>query len=172
MAKSPKALEKHTRAFYDILVSLGEPDPELENALVVEVRLSQLFKECGIPGTYYARIRAILFDGADPCVVMLSRGVVGRPSVVCLRHPPSKEIFTDEGLTTRPHTATLYADATARIKQLEAWRETVSPAGFNVVEALRDHEHRLARLEAQMAEMPATQERQSNGKKAQDAGSD
>ena len=38
--KLPKALERHTRAFYDKLVELGKPDPELDgvsrrNATVV-----------------------------------------------------------------------------------------------------------------------------------------
>ena len=31
--KLPKALEHHTRAFYDKLVELGKPDPELDGAL-------------------------------------------------------------------------------------------------------------------------------------------
>ena len=47
MADKPRALELHTRAFYDALVELAEPDSELEGTLVVETRLSGLQRELG-----------------------------------------------------------------------------------------------------------------------------
>jgi hypothetical protein len=159
----PKALERHTRAFYDGLELLGKDDPEI-GGLVVETRLSYLFQELEIPSTYYARIRVILFGGADPCVIMLRRGTHGNPSVVVLRHPPSAELFADEGLTQARSAATVFLDATKRVEKLEAWRDSLTPADenrLNVVEALRNHETRLAALEA-------SQEGETNGKTAQD----
>jgi hypothetical protein len=166
--KLPRALELHTRAFYDALVELGKPDPEMGDMLIVETRLSYLHQELDIPGTYYAKIRAILFGGIDPCAVMLRRGTHGMPSIVALRHPPDAENFTAEGLTPRPHAATLLEDATERVRKLEAWRDSLSPAEenrLNVVEAIRNHETRLVRIEAQIL---AILQRETNGKTAQD----
>jgi hypothetical protein len=159
------ALERHTRTLYDRLVSLGKYDAEFE-CEVVETRLTLLHRELNIPATYYAKIRAILFDGIDPCVVMLERGAVGNPSVVALRHPPSEEIFTSEGLTSVRARGTVSSEA-QRIQKLEAWRDSLSPADenrLNVVEALRNHESRLVKLE----ERVANQEGETNGKTAQD----
>lgn len=160
------ALERHTRALYDRLVELGKPDPELDGALIVSTRLTLLHRELDIPAAYYAKIRAILFDGYDPCVVMLQRGGTGNPSVVALRHPPSEEIFTEEGLTSARARDTVSSEA-QRIQKLEAWRDSLSPAEenrLNVVEALRNHELRIATLEAYVA----NQEGETNGKTAQD----
>lgn len=162
--KLPKMLEVHTRAYYDGLVVLGKPDPEMDDTLIVETRLTQLFQELDIPNTYYARIRTLLFGGSDPCVIMLRRGTSGMPSVVALRHPPSDEIFTDKGLTTRPHPGTVLLDALERVSKLEAWRESLSPveeSRLNVVEALRNHESRLAAIEASLTG-------ETNAKNAQD----
>lgn len=168
-SKLPKALELHTRATYDALASLGKPDPELDDALVVETRLTYLQKELDIPGTYYARIRAILFDGVDPCVVMLKRGTHGSPSVVALRHPPTAEQFADKNLTVAPHPGRLYLDATERIEKLEAWRDSMTVGGtLSVIEALRNHEARLAAIESLMAQTAARGKGETNGKNAQD----
>ena len=165
------ALELHTRAFYDKLVELGKPDDELEGTLVVETRLTYLQRELGIPATYYAQIRAVLFDGFDPCAVMLKRGTHSMPSVVALRHPPDAEIFTDQGLTLRRTAATVLSDAAKRIAEIEAWRESLSPAEenrLNVVEALRNHETRLANIEAQLTDILASLQGETNGKNAQE----
>jgi hypothetical protein len=165
LAKLPKALESHTRTFYGRLELLAKEDPEM--GLVVETRISHLFQELDIPTTYYARIRAILFDGADPCAVMLRRGTHGKPSVVVLRHPPTVEMFSDEGLTLHRAAATVFLDAAERIEKLEAWRDSLIPADenrLNVVEALRNHERRLATLEAYVASLIG----ETNGKNAQD----
>jgi hypothetical protein len=151
---------------------MGKPDPEMDGALVVETRISHLFQEIDIPSTYYARIRAILFGGADPCVVMLRRGTHGRPSVVVLRHPPTAELFADEGLTLARSAATVFLDAAERIQKLEAWRDSLTPADedrLNVVEALRNHETRLVALEAALADRVASQQGETNGKNAQDS---
>lgn len=165
--KLPKALEQHTRALYDLLELLASPDPEMENVPIVETRLSLLYQQLNIPATYYAKIRAILFDGPDPCVVMLRRGTAGKPSVLAIQHPPDAEAFTKENLTLTRSAATVFLDAADRVYKLEAWRDSLTPADedrLNVVEALRNHERRIATLESAILDL----ERQSNGKNAQD----
>jgi hypothetical protein len=161
------ALEAHTRALYDKLVELGKPDPDLDGALVIVARLTDLHGELGIPSNYYAKIRALLFAGTDPCVIMLQRGGAGKPSVLALRHPPEAETFVQVGLTWRGVHGRVSLDAAERIQKLEAWRESLSPADenrLNIVEALRNHETRLAALEA-------SHKGETNGKTAQDRSS-
>ena len=121
------ALERHTRALYDRLVELGKPDPELDGALIVSTRLTLLHRELDIPAAYYAKIRAILFDGYDPCVVMLQRGGTGKPSVLALRHPPVADNFARMALTSAGVRGTVSSEA-QRIQKLEAWRDSLSPA--------------------------------------------
>ena len=166
--KPPTALERHTRLLYDKLEELGEPDPEIEDTRIVETRMTHLFEELGIPVGYYSRIRSVLFDGIDPCVILIQRGSHGMPSVLAVRHPPTPEIFTQEGLTRRDSAGTVLLDAAGRVTELERWRDSLTPADesrLNVVEAIRNHEARLAKLEALLAEGTASTG-ETNGKTA------
>ena len=164
--KPPRALETHTNVLYERLEELGKPDPKLDDAMIVKTRLTYLFQELDIPAGYYSQIRSVLFDGFDPCVVMLERGSHGNPSVLAVRHPPDADSFARLALTLADRDGTVSVHK--RVDEIEAWRESLTPADenrLNVVDALRNHETRLAELETQMA---AILKGETNGKTAQD----
>lgn len=118
---------------------------------IFEGKLSDLYNDLKLSGTYYSRIRKLLIR--YDCITYLVRGTKTYDSILVLNKPlPPLENILPEDLTPAPGDATLQA-VEERVSGLEhqlaalgAWRETL---GGLSIEILRNIEHRLSQLEKQ-----------------------
>lgn len=141
MADVESAKERHTYAVYDVLADLAEPDDIGNN--VVACNITDVYRNLDITPSYHKDIRRVLFDSNPPCLTMVARGGGGKPSVFYVHRRPEEKDFASD-LTDVKESAKLSAGQIAeRLERLEA-----RLAGLNIVEALRNHEHRIAQLEA------------------------
>jgi len=146
---------RHARALYDELKSRAKPEPNGDE--LAEVYMTSLYEELGISPNYRVAVRKILFDSNPPCAIKVVQGAGGRPTLVYLLREPNLSDLTGEDTSGRLSAGQI----SEKLKRLEAWR--LSLAGLNIVEALRNHESRLAELEAQVATVATNEERDTNG---------
>lgn len=131
-------------------------DQRDEDVFIYHGKVTELFRELGIPTMYYSAIRRFLVHCG--CIEMVKRGARGTGSEVRLLHRPVPEDSTaeivkiaSERLTVGPESATLSVEFERRIRRLEKWRETLG--GLNIAEAFRNQEMRIADLQTQVAEL-------------------
>lgn len=145
-------IQNYTREFCKMLKESLEPIEDGENGeRVGEVYLTRIFDICNIPAPYYSAIRKVVFESEPPIAVLLQRGAGGRGSIVAWMRDPTEENLasTRLHLTKAADAATLAQDTERRLSILEAWRNSF--ATLNVIQAMKDHEDRLVRLEEQLA---------------------
>jgi len=149
------------KQFYELLLERAKEELVGDtSALVFRGKLTEIYDTMGISGVYYTRIRKI-FRKYD-CVTYVERGTKAYDSVVVLNHPPpAPEILTEDDLTDREGDATLKAvaerldEAEAVTEKLENWYNGLG--GLNIVEAFRNFERRLTKLEQLAKEFQETQ---------------
>jgi len=154
------AVARHARKFYAELESRARPDGN--GNMVATVYITALYSELGVSPGYQVRVREILFDSNPPCAVVARQGAGGHPSVIFLLHPPT-EGNVEEALTGEISRASLsVGQIEERVRGIEARLGT----GLNIVEALRNHERRIATLETAVAEvgLDGEQGENANGK--------
>lgn len=145
-------IEGYTREFCNLLKEQLEPVQDGEDGRRVgEVYLTRIFNTCNIPGPYYSAIRKVVFESEPPIAVLVRRGAGGRGSIVAwMRDPTAEDLAATRLHLTKPvDAATLRQDTERRVDILEAWR--MSFASLNVIQAMKDHEDRIASLERQLA---------------------
>lgn len=121
---------------------------------VFEGQVTKVMHYLGISSRWYSPIIRLLRE--CEAITLIQRGTRYQPTVIVLRGEPTDEKISEKGLTTAGPPATLVARLESRIAALESWR--VSTNGFNLVEAMANHELRLSQLESSI------QERESNSK--------
>jgi hypothetical protein len=147
MPEEGTAFYKHMRAVYAYLE--GNAELSSDNELIFEGKWQDAFEHLGISSSYYSPIRKMLETPADdPCCTIYQRGNSEQPSLIKLHHPPLVEWknISVSALTKPREGATLISDLEREVAELKAWREEVFGT-FNVRDALRNHEGRIARLE-------------------------
>lgn len=139
------SLIRHTRAFYKYLADRAKPDED--GNVVAQVYLTSAFDELGISPNAQTQVRRILYESKPPCAVQVARGAGGKPSVIyLLREPQPEDFATEKRLTDDGEPAKLSAgQMKERLERLEA-----RTAGLNIVEAMQNHERRIAKLEARL----------------------
>ena len=139
-------------------------DQYTEGTFVYHGKVTELFKELGIPQMYYSRIRRFLIH--SDCIRMVKRGARGLGSEVqLLRRPePSDESaeivkLSLNRLTVPSDPATVRPEFERRIGRLEKWRETLG--GLNIAEAMRNFELRISKLETELQDTKIRLEQKS-----------
>lgn len=139
-------------ALYDAMTTAAN-ELSAEDGQSVQIWQGRLIDTCtsvGIPtGSYKKVVDALRTMG---CIEIISRGRRGNtPTVFVLRYPPTQELYDEaivksgwEGLTTAPSTDTLAAQVRDILKRL---------GGLNIVEALKNHDERLGKLETAVKEL-------------------
>jgi len=156
-AKPEPAWIRHSRAFYKYLDDRSVEDEDGNR--VASVYLTAALSELGISPPMRAKVYKVIYESNPPCAVAVVRGGGGKPSVIYLLHPPSEGDF-ENALTDAIPSDTVSPVAEEIAKRLE--RLEASTTGLNIVEALRNHEQRIATLEGS-AGLATNQERDTNG---------
>lgn len=131
---------QYTANFYDLL--LANSQAEVYEGLELRVfkgGLVDLFRKLGVSQSYYSSINRALREMG--CISLIRRGSRGSGSVVALHHPPEQTEFVrflNQPLTESPEAAKL-------AERLEILERRLG--GMNIVEALRNMDERLNRLE-------------------------
>lgn len=131
--------------FEDVKIPLTD---EVIKARVFRGKIGDIFNSTGASRAYYSKIRQLLIDFNS--IVILHAGTAHSASVVVVRpeNPPPIELpggMQDPNVKSRELLLTLIARTDtleARLEKLEAGRGDI-----NIVDAFRNHETRLSRLE-------------------------
>lgn len=139
-----KAAAEYAKKFHALLTERAELNEYGE--LVFHGSLTKLYDELGASTTYYTPIRSALIETQS--IEITKQGAGKQLSEVTVKELSEK--ISPDPLTPAPDAATLTAGVERRLLRLEAWRETTG--GLNIVEALRNMELRLSKLEAHVGE--------------------
>lgn len=142
------ALFQHTTNIYKYMEENSELNSLGERLYVGSIQ--EAVRSAGASSRYYTAIRKLLGSPPDdPCIDIVQRGNTYQPSIVLLKHPPPEgwEKIPPSALTQPAVSATLIAELTEKVEQLQAWRESLG--GMNIAEAMINFENRLRRLEGE-----------------------
>lgn len=147
------AIPKYTLRFYDALRS--HANVETINGHEIPIYrgpISKLWNEIGASNSYYSRVMNNLVN--LECISVLVRGSANVESVVALLHRPhADEIPHKKPLTTRRPDATMVTD-------LEAVKRNIG--GINIVEAFKNLEDRVSKLEREVKQLGKTKANNSD----------
>lgn len=156
-------LELKALELYEAMVERAETrEVGDEKFLLYEGQYSHLFNQVVGNLTYYTPIRKILIETGS--VSLVQRGNKNRDTVFVLHHAPPPQDEWPQDLTGVGVSATMRVEFEKRLASLEAWRENLTGGGkLNLLEALRNFEDRLSKLERQLGQL-AKEGKVTNGK--------
>lgn len=145
----PETILRYAHDLYNALLDKATTQPEGGWLFVGSV--TDVYNELKLSSSVYSHVRKMLTsdsqglgEGDQPCIEFVQRGNRATPSVILLHHPPPDlppADFTFDHLTDRETIDTLREKVETLETRLDEYM------GFNVKEALRNHEKRIKRIE-------------------------